>query len=271
MLSLGDVQSQPLQEQELTFLVINHPGFIPEPDDPAGFGQQAVFGGERLTRFQTMGDLGQQPLPVFRMDLPFPVLRISPPGLGRKPEQGLDLRADIEEVHPGREGDGIGDGRDLLHQGAIFGFAIAQGFFSMSWRTRSSASSDSLACCNWAVRSATRISRSSLARRSASSAWTRAMALPTWAARVSRAARAVAGTSSYWCERDVDTGDDPVLVDYRDDRQRAQTFLKVLFIQDSRQVLQGRIQGSSRHDQVGIESVRLVMRHPLHELGERPW
>ncbi len=37
---------------------------------------------------------------------------------------------------------------------------------------------------------------------------------------------------------DVDRGDDPVLVDYRDDRHRAQTFLQALFIQYSRQVFQ---------------------------------
>ena len=80
-----------------------------------------------------MGDLVQHPLPVIRMDLPFPGLSaISPPFLGGKTQQGLDLRADIDEFVSFGEGDGIGDGRDLLHQGAIFGFAIAQGLFHVT-------------------------------------------------------------------------------------------------------------------------------------------
>ena len=66
------------------------------------------------------------------MDLPFPGLSaISPPFLGGKTQQGFDLRADIDEVVSFSEGDDVGDGRDLLHQGAIFGLAPAQILFNL--------------------------------------------------------------------------------------------------------------------------------------------
>ncbi len=118
-LSVGDVKSNPLQELRNAPLIADQLTFAMHPYDVPVTSQQPILRAEVDSRGAGLCKLGAPPLAVIRMDPVVPEERIVEPLLLGKPQQLLDLRADVKfrlrSVERGEKRDGwnLLDQRDI--------------------------------------------------------------------------------------------------------------------------------------------------------------
>ena len=116
-LALGDVRQHAVPPHPALFVGHQH-GVVANPDRPAVAIGQAVVLRRRLAALaQRSGLAREHARAVVRVQQPRPQLRIGEPLLGRKPEQGVHLRADVVPAAADAGIGDVGDRREALHEG----------------------------------------------------------------------------------------------------------------------------------------------------------
>ena len=125
MLAFRDVEFDPLREGRQPRLV-DMERLIMQPECAPIACQHSIFRFEGALFHAARLIFGQHALPVCRMDLPFPEIRVGAPFFGREAQQLFHLRADVDGLIGWFRGDDVGDGRDALDQQAITGLCLFQ-------------------------------------------------------------------------------------------------------------------------------------------------
>jgi hypothetical protein len=126
LLSLGDVEHDAVDQARIAVLVPKHDGVVPEPHHSPVPGDHPVLVAEWLAAGPTPEVRGQRLLPVLRVQRLVPELRVPAVLIRGKAQDRLDLRAYVHGGHGLVDQVGVGDGRDLLDQGAVLGLGVAE-------------------------------------------------------------------------------------------------------------------------------------------------
>jgi len=126
--SLRDIQQDPLEKLWLPIFVLNHHGLVPDPQQALLLRVDPIFQAEPSPPVVhgAVGHVPEHPFPVFRVKLFEPQEGIGKPFFPGKPENRLDLRADVEGIAHPSQGGNIGNHRDLLDQGPIPDFRLVE-------------------------------------------------------------------------------------------------------------------------------------------------
>ncbi len=119
LLALGDVEHHALHEQRLIGLVVDHDGAIAEPQHAAVASDEAILQRERFARGSSLEVGGERLVPVLRVQVGDPHVRIVHVLLGRDAQERFDLRTDVTRRHAFVGEVHIDDRGDLLDEHAV--------------------------------------------------------------------------------------------------------------------------------------------------------
>ena len=123
-LPLADVEQIPLDAERPARLVQHRDGLLPHPDDTPVAREHAVAQADGLRRVHGV-PLGEDLVPVVRVDEPGEEAGISEPLVGGVADEPVDLRADERRL-PALEGPDVGDERQVLPERAVGRLGVAK-------------------------------------------------------------------------------------------------------------------------------------------------
>ena len=123
-LPLADVEQVPLDGERPARLVQHRDGLFPHPDDAPVAREHAVAQADGLRRVHGV-PLGEDLVPVVRVDEPGEEAGISEPLVGGVADEPVDLRADERRL-PALEGPDVGDERQVLPERAVGCLGVAK-------------------------------------------------------------------------------------------------------------------------------------------------